>query len=114
MTIQEAQKLVDDWAQTLAQPYWAPMSQLARLSEEVGELARVYNHKYGDKPKKPTEEPDDLEGEMGDILFDLICMANTEGVDLEKALQKVMDKAKVRDADRFEKKRPLETKAIIS
>jgi NTP pyrophosphatase (non-canonical NTP hydrolase) len=98
------QKQVDDWAHTLETPYWTPMSQLARLAEEVGELARVYNHKYGEKPKKPTEEPDDLEGEMGDILFDLICMANTEGVDLGKALEKVITKAQTRDADRFKKK----------
>ena len=104
MTLANAQKEVDDWAQTLKQPYCQPLSQLARLSEEVGELSRVYNHKYGDKIKKPTEEPDDMEGEMGDILFDLICMANTEGIDLESALLKVLNKAKTRDKDRFEKK----------
>jgi NTP pyrophosphatase (non-canonical NTP hydrolase) len=104
MTLPEAQKEVDDWAQTLKKPYWSPMSQLARLAEEVGELSRVYNHLYGDKIKKPTEEPDDMEGEMGDILFDLICMANTEDINLEEALLKVLRKAKVRDKDRFEKK----------
>lgn len=104
MTLTEYQKQIDDWAQTLETPYWSPMSQLARLAEEVGELSRVYNHKYGDKVKKPTEEPDDLEGEMGDILFDLICMANTEGVDLGQALEKVLEKAQVRDKDRFPKK----------
>lgn len=80
------------------------MSQLARLIEEVGELARVYNHKYGEKIKKPSEEADDMIGEMGDILFDIICMANVEGIDLDAALRKVIDKSQTRDKDRFEKK----------
>jgi NTP pyrophosphatase (non-canonical NTP hydrolase) len=67
-------------------------------------LSRVYNHKYGDKIKKPTEEADDMLGEMGDILFDLICMANTEGIDLSEALDKVILKSKTRDKDRFKRK----------
>lgn len=104
MKLNKNQKKVDDWAQTLERPYWSPLSQLARLIEEVGELARIYNHKYGDKIKKSTEEDDDIEGEMGDILFDLICMANTEGIDLDKALEKVLNKAKTRDKDRFPRK----------
>jgi NTP pyrophosphatase (non-canonical NTP hydrolase) len=103
MPLSDYQKKVDDWAQTLKTPYWSPLSLLARLTEEVGELARVYNHKYGEKIKKPTEEADDMEGEMGDILFDLICMANVEGIDLDHAFQKVMDKSVMRDANRFEK-----------
>ena len=103
-SLRDYQKAVDDWAQTLEKPYWSPLSQLARLIEEVGELGRIYNHKYGDKVKKPTESPDDIEDEMGDILFDLICMANTEGVDLAKCLDKVLEKAQVRDKDRFKKK----------
>ena len=104
MSLQAYQKELDDFLQGYKTPYWAPMSQLARLAEEVGELARVYNHKYGDKIKKDSEEPDDLEGELGDILFDVICMANSEGVDLDKALRKVITKAQTRDKDRFEKK----------
>ena len=104
MLLKNYQKKVDDWAQTLEQPYWSPMSQLARMMEEVGELARIYNHRYGDKIKKPSESADDIEDEMGDIFFDLICMANREGVDLEKSLDKVLDKAKTRDKDRFKKK----------
>lgn len=103
-TLKDYQAEIDEWAQTLEKPYWSPMSQLARLIEEVGELARVYNHRYGDKIKKPTEEPDDFEGEIGDIIFDIMCIANTEGVDLDAALQKVIDKAKTRDKDRFKKK----------
>lgn len=106
-TFKQYQKEIDDWAQTLEKPYWSPFSQLARLVEEVGELARVYNHRDGDKVKKPTEEPDDLEGEIGDILFDVMCIANLEKVDLDKALEKVIQKAKVRDKDRWPKKSTL-------
>ncbi len=106
-TFKQYQKEVDDWAQTLEKPYWSPMSQLARIVEEVGELARVYNHRDGDKVKKPTEEPDDMEGEIGDILFVIMCMANSEGIDLDKALQKVIEKVHTRDKDRFPKKSTL-------
>ena len=104
MTLEEYQKQVDNWAQTLEKPYWSPLSQMARLLEEVGELARIYNHKYGDKVKKPSESPDDIEDEMGDILFDLMCMANVEGVSLSKAMNKVINKSLTRDKDRFKKK----------
>jgi NTP pyrophosphatase (non-canonical NTP hydrolase) len=103
-TLKDYQKQIDDWAQTLEKPYWSPMSQLARLIEEVGELARVYNHRYGDKIKKPTEDADDFEGEIGDILFDIMCIANTENIDLDKAIQKTIDKCHTRDKDRFAKK----------
>lgn len=104
MALKEYQKEVDEWAQQLEKPYWSPLSQLARMIEEVGELSRIYNHKYGDKIKKPTEAEDDMADEMGDILFDLICMANVEGIDLDAAFRKVMDKSKTRDKDRFMKK----------
>lgn len=104
MNLKQYQREVDDWAQTLQKPYWEPLSQLARLIEEVGELARIYNHKYGDKVKKPTESADNMEDEMGDILFDLICMANTEGINLDDAISRVINKAKTRDKDRFLKK----------
>lgn len=103
-TIRGYQKEIDDWAQTLERPYWSPMSQLARLVEEVGELARIYNHRHGEKIKKPTEEPDDFEGEIGDILFAVMCIANLEGVDLDAALEKVVEKSHIRDKDRFAKK----------
>jgi len=106
MSLVDYQKQIDDWAQTLEVPYWSPLSMLARLSEETGELARAYNHKYGEKPKKPTEAADDIEGEMGDIIFDIMCMANAEGIDLDNAIQKVISKAQIRDKDRFAKKKP--------
>lgn len=106
MSLADYQKQVDDWVQGYEVPYWAPLSMLASLSEEVGELARIYNHIYGDKLKKPTEDADDLEGEMGDILFALICLANSEAIDLDAAIQKTLRKAQTRDDTRFQKKMP--------
>lgn len=104
MTLSEYQKQVDDILQGYEKPYWQPLSQLARMTEEVGEVARILNHQYGDKPKKPAETPDDLSDELGDVLWSLICIANSQGVDLEATIQKSIDKLTVRDADRFEKK----------
>lgn len=99
------QKAVDEWAQTLAKPYWSPLSQMAHLSEEVGEVARLLNHIYGDKPKKPTEAKQELGGELADVLFVLVCMANAEGINLDKEFEKVLVKSRVRDANRFKKKK---------
>ncbi len=104
MPLSDYQKQVDDFVQGYARPYWSPLSNLAQLTEEVGELARIYNHKYGDKVKKASEQPDDMEGEMGDILFCLICLANDEGIDLDKAMAQVLNKVQTRDVDRFQKK----------
>ncbi|MBC7707927.1 nucleotide pyrophosphohydrolase [Polaromonas sp.] len=98
------QQEIDDFVQGYEKPYWSIWSQFARLVEEVGELGRALNHEHGDKIKKASEEPDDIEGEMGDILFDLMCMANTKGIDLDHAIAKVIHKAKTRDKDRFPKK----------
>lgn len=104
MSLAIYQKQIDDWLQLYKKPYWTPLSQLSRLVEEVGELSRIYNHKYGEKIKKSDEVPDDLEGEVGDILFAVICMANDEGIDLDRALRKVIEKAKTRDKDRYQMK----------
>jgi NTP pyrophosphatase (non-canonical NTP hydrolase) len=104
VSLSDYQKEVDDWLQGYKVPYWEQLSQLARLMEEVGELSRVYNHAYGGKVKKATEEPDDLEGELGDILFTVICLANSDKIDLDEALKKVIIKAKTRDRDRYERK----------
>ena len=104
MSLAVYQKRVDDFLQPHVTPYWSPLSEFAQLAEEVGEIGRVLNHKYGDKIKKDTEKPDDLAGELGDTLFALICLANHEGIDLDKAFEQFMHKASTRDADRFEKK----------
>ena len=98
------QKLVDEWVQELEEPYWPPLSILARITEEVGELARLLNHIYGSKPKKPTEAKQEMGGEIADIIYALICLANSHNINLDKELQYVIDKAKTRDNDRFAKK----------
>ncbi|MEK7629771.1 MAG: MazG nucleotide pyrophosphohydrolase domain-containing protein [Patescibacteria group bacterium] len=84
--------------------YWAPLSILARLFEEGGEFARLVNHLYGEKPKKNTEEEQHLEEEIGDILYTLVCFANSHNIDLDKAIQMTIEKVKTRDKDRWDKK----------
>ena len=81
--------------------YWAPLSSLARLTEEVGELAREINTQYGEKPKKASEEAGNIATEMGDILFILASLANSTGVDLDSAFGEVMAKYRHRDAQRW-------------
>jgi NTP pyrophosphatase (non-canonical NTP hydrolase) len=81
--------------------YWAPLSNLARLTEEVGELAREINHRYGEKPKKTNEEGGDIATELGDILYILATLANSVGVDLNEAFDQVINKYRQRDAQRW-------------
>jgi NTP pyrophosphatase (non-canonical NTP hydrolase) len=81
--------------------YWAPLSGLARLTEEVGELARELNHTYGEKPKKASEGEGSIATEMGDILFILASLANSTGVDLDAAFEGVMTKYRSRDEQRW-------------
>ena len=101
MKISEAQRAVDGWISQFDEGYWPPLSNLARLIEEVGELAREMNHRFGHKPKR-TDAPDqDLALELADILFVVIAIANEQGIDLERAFQKVLDKYRARDGDRW-------------
>jgi NTP pyrophosphatase (non-canonical NTP hydrolase) len=100
----DIQKRIDDILQGYEKPYWSPLSNVARLVEEVGEVARIVNHNYGDKPKKPTETPDDLEDELADVLWTVICLANQEGINLDNGIERAIDKLVVRDKDRFKKK----------
>ncbi len=81
--------------------YWAPLSSLARLTEEVGELAREINHCYGEKPKKAEEADSDIATELGDILYILASLANSMGIDLDAAFDQVMVKYRKRDARRW-------------
>jgi NTP pyrophosphatase (non-canonical NTP hydrolase) len=83
--------------------YWHPLSMLARITEEVGEVARLLNHLYGEKPKKLSEARQELDTEIADVMYGLICLANSENIDLDKAMEKVIHKAKTRDKDRFKK-----------
>ena len=104
MSLQAYQKQIDDMLQQYEKPYWAPLSIMARMSEEVGEVARIINHKFGDKPKKPTEEHEDLADELADVIYSAICMANSQAIDLDPAMQKVIAKLETRDVGRFKKK----------
>lgn len=99
--MQKGQQEIDLWFKEKSWPYWAPHEILARLIEEVGEFARVINHLYGPKKKKSDEADQALEDELGDILYTLACFANTHDIDLDKALQKSIDKVKDRDKNRF-------------
>ncbi|HEO64636.1 MAG TPA: nucleotide pyrophosphohydrolase [Spirochaetes bacterium] len=102
MTLEDAQREVHKYVSQFKMGYWAPLSNLARLIEEVGELARELNHLYGNKSKKPTEGEGHIADEIGDILFTLICIANSEDIDLTTSLKGVIDKYNHRDRDRWD------------
>jgi NTP pyrophosphatase (non-canonical NTP hydrolase) len=104
MSLAEVQRRVHAWISQYEEGYFHPLTNLARLSEEVGELAREVNHRFGQKTKKKDESEGDLGMEMADILFVLICMANREGIDLQKAFDRMMDKVESRDRDRWTKR----------
>ncbi|MBU5345514.1 nucleotide pyrophosphohydrolase [Virgibacillus sp. LDC1] len=99
----EMQQEVDQYISQFKEGYFSPLSMMARMSEEVGELAREVNHQFGEKPKKADEADNSIEMELGDILFITICFANSLGIDLAEAHAKVMHKFATRDADRWTK-----------
>ena len=99
MTIKEAQEQVDQWIRTVGVRYFSELTNMACLTEEVGELARVIARKYGDQSFKEGESCN-LEEEMADVLWVLICLANQTGVDLTEALQKSFEKKNQRDKER--------------
>jgi NTP pyrophosphatase (non-canonical NTP hydrolase) len=104
MSLKDAQARVDAWISQFEEGYFHPLTNMARLTEEVGELAREVNHRFGQKTKKATEIAGDLGMEMGDILFVLICMANREGIDLQEAFEEMMAKVESRDEHRWTRK----------
>jgi NTP pyrophosphatase (non-canonical NTP hydrolase) len=101
MRISEAQHAVDAYISQFEAGYWPPLTNLARLVEEVGELARELNHRFGHKTKKPGEPEQDLALELADIMFVLIAIANEQHIDLEEAFRRVLEKYDVRDAGRW-------------
>jgi NTP pyrophosphatase (non-canonical NTP hydrolase) len=105
MSLKDAQRRVDSWIGRFEEGYFHPLTNMARLAEEVGELAREVNHRFGQKTKKAEEPEGDLGMEMADILFVLICMANREGIDLDEAFERMMEKVTARDKDRWTEKR---------
>jgi len=104
MSLTETQRRVDAWIAQFEEGYFHPLTNLARLTEEVGELAREVNHRFGQKTKKPEEPAGDLPMELADILFVLICIANREGIDLQQAFDRMMLKVEQRDGDRWTRK----------
>lgn len=102
-SINDLQKDVDEYISGFKEGYFSPLAMMARITEEVGELAREINHYYGEKPKKASEKEKEIEEEIGDVFFVLICLANSLNIDLEKAHELVMNKFKTRDKDRWKK-----------
>jgi NTP pyrophosphatase (non-canonical NTP hydrolase) len=104
MDLKEAQQRVDEWIGQFEEGYWPPLANLARLTEEVGELARLMNHRFGPKTKKPGEADQELGLELADILFVLLVIANEQGIDLGQALERTLEKYRARDSDRWVRK----------
>lgn len=100
MTIDEAQQKVDEWIKTYGVRYFSELTNLAILTEEVGELARIMARTYGDQSFKKSDLKNDLADEMADVFWVLLCLANQTGVDLTKALEKNMQKKTKRDKQR--------------
>nr|WP_076983661.1 nucleotide pyrophosphohydrolase [Bacillus velezensis] len=103
-TMKDLQAEVDEYIGQFKEGYFSPLAMMARLTEELGELAREVNHYYGEKPKKTTENEKSMEEEMGDVLFVLICLANSLDISLEEAHTRVMHKFNTRDKDRWTRK----------
>jgi NTP pyrophosphatase (non-canonical NTP hydrolase) len=100
MEIKQAQKLVDEWIQSAGVRYFNELTNMAMLTEEVGEVARIIARRYGEQSEKESDKGKDLGDELADVLFVLICLANQTGIDLETALTKNLDKKTSRDAQR--------------
>lgn len=107
MTIQNAQQQVDQWIKTVGVRYFSELTNMAILTEEVGELARIMARQYGDQSFKESDKNKNLADEMADVLWVLICLANQTGVDLTDALQKNFEKKNIRDAERHQQNEKL-------
>ena len=107
MTIKEAQKQVDSWINTTGVRYFSELTNMAILTEEVGEVARLMSRLYGDQSFKESDKGKQLSDELADVLWVLICIANQTGVDLTEALQKNIEKKTARDATRHQQNEKL-------
>jgi len=110
MTIQNAQQQVDQWIKTVGVRYFSELTNMAILTEEVGELARIMARKYGDQSFKESDKDRNMADEMADVLWVLICLANQTGVDLTEALEKNFEKKSIRDAERHKQNEKLRSK----
>lgn len=108
MTIQEAQNKVDEWINTTGVRYFSELTNMAILTEEVGEVARLMSRLYGDQSFKESDKGKELKDELADVLWVLICIANQTGVDLTEALQQNFEKKNIRDAERHKKNEKLQ------
>ncbi len=102
--MKDYQRQVDKWISKYKLGYFKPLESLARLIEEVGEVAREINHRFGPKKKKSSEKNIDLGDEMADVIYTIICLANSQKIDLDKHLKRVIKKYDTRDKNRWEKK----------
>lgn len=107
MTIEEAQKQVDDWITTTGVRYFSELTNMAILTEEVGEVARIISRKYGDQSFKESDKDIDLADEFADVLWVLLCLANQTGVNLTEAFEKNMEKKTKRDLNRHKNNKKL-------
>ncbi len=107
MTIKESQKLVDDWIKTYGVRYYNELTNMAILTEEVGEVARIVSRKYGEQSFKKSDSEKKLPEELADVLFVLICLANQTGIDLETALKQNLSKKAKRDKKRHQENKKL-------
>jgi NTP pyrophosphatase (non-canonical NTP hydrolase) len=100
MTIEEYQSTVDEWIKTIGVRYFNELTNMAILTEEVGEVARIISRKYGEQSFKESDKDKDLADELADVLWVVTCLANQTGVDLTTAIQKNLEKKNIRDIDR--------------
>ena len=107
MAVLESQNLVDQWIRANGVRYFNELTNMAILTEEVGEVARIIARKFGEQSFKKEEEGNELADELADVLFVLICLANQSGIDLEKALDQNLEKKTARDGDRHHKNEKL-------
>jgi NTP pyrophosphatase (non-canonical NTP hydrolase) len=105
MPLQAIQREVDQWISTFEEGYFAPLPMLARLTEEVGELARAVMHHHGGKKPKAGEDPGDIGEEIADALFVLVCLANSLEIDLDEKFSAMMEKYRTRDAERWTRRK---------
>lgn len=107
ITLKQAQADVDNWIKTVGVRYFSELTNMAMLTEEVGEVARIMARKYGDQSFKESDKDKNLADEIADVLWILICLANQTGVDLTDALQKNFEKKNIRDSERHQQNKKL-------
>ncbi|MFZ6036582.1 MAG: nucleotide pyrophosphohydrolase [Patescibacteria group bacterium] len=104
MSLHDIQHQTHDWISQYKEGYWPPHEIMAQMTEEMGEIAREVNHAFGMKKKKATEAENSISNELGDLLFNMSCLANSLGIDLDASFAHTMHKVNTRDKDRFAKK----------